>query len=88
MVEVTDTVFAGHTRPANNPEEDALARRLIGEEHRESEGDLDERLKSALLVTRGLLIAWSIFHRHRWKTVTAQVFVHGPIWKRREGLSV
>jgi hypothetical protein len=55
-VRITDLVFAGHARPVGSPEEDALARRLIGEKYYEEE-DLDEWLRSALPVAVDLLVA-------------------------------
>lgn len=55
-VKITDRVFAGHARPVNDPEEDALVRRFIGEKYRKSEEDLDEWLRSALPVAVDLLV--------------------------------
>lgn len=55
MVRITDLVFPGHARLVCGPEEDTLARRLIGEKYHEEE-DLDEWLKSALPVAVDLLL--------------------------------
>lgn len=53
-VRITDLVFPGRARPVHDTEEDALARRLIGEKYHEEE-DLDEWLRSALPVAVDLL---------------------------------
>src|SRR6266496_2998595 len=55
-VTIKDMVLAGQARPVNDPEEDALVRKLIGEKYQESEEDLDEWLKSALPVAVDLVI--------------------------------
>jgi hypothetical protein len=55
-VKIKDMVFAGQARSVNDPEEDALARHLIGEKYHESEEDLDEWLESALPVAVDLVI--------------------------------
>ncbi len=55
-VKIRDSVCAGHARPVNDPEEDALARQLIGEKYHESEEDLDEWLRGALPMAVDLLV--------------------------------
>lgn len=55
-VRITDQVCPGHARPVRDPEEETLARRLIGEKYRESEEDLGEWLASALPVAVDLLV--------------------------------
>lgn len=55
-VKITDIVFAGRARPVNDPEEDTLVRRLIGEKYRESEENLDGWLRSALPIAVDLSV--------------------------------
>ena len=55
-VKIKDVIFAGKARPVTDPEEDALARQLIGEKYHELEEDLDEWLKSALPLALDLVI--------------------------------
>jgi deazaflavin-dependent oxidoreductase (nitroreductase family) len=49
-VKIKERLFAGRVRMVEKPEEDALARQLIGEKYRDSEEDLDEWLQTALPV--------------------------------------
>lgn len=54
-VRIAETVFAGNARPVTSPEEETLARQLIGAKYREEE-DLDEWLRQALPVAVDLVV--------------------------------